>query len=206
MGCAEQTKKRCMLNSLYGITRRYLASLSPVWNPVNCEDLTTFSRWSPMTHILIPYSYKVQNFGPSFKTFLKVIMVSNAFIFPSYFDTPFATDIPCSKYDSKGRQLSFVETEVQRLERMALVNSKLRRSSPKARSRQPSFLNPVSPCSHLYIHRLTYSYKSSNVNPSPEMLDPSGNFFLVPTSCESSPSSSTTSHKRRSLSSIPEED
>lgn len=77
-------------------------------------------------------------------------MVSNTFSFPSYFGTPFATDIPCSKYDSKGRQLSFVETEVQRLERMALVNAfKSRRSWLKARSRQPSF--PVSLRSHLYI-------------------------------------------------------
>lgn len=133
-------------------------------------------------------------------------MVSNTFIFPSYFGTPFATDIPCSKYDSKGRQLSFVETEVQRLERMALVNAKLRRSSPKAPNRQPSF--PVSPRSHLYIDRLTYPSKSSDVNPPPEMLDPTGNFFLAPTSCESSPDMSNLQpgHKRGSLSSIPEED
>ena len=132
-------------------------------------------------------------------------MVSNTFIFPSYFGTPFATDIPCSKYDSKGRQLSFVETEVQRLERMALVNaSKSRRSWPKVRSRQP-----VSLCSHLYMHRLTFSSsKSSDENAPLEMLDPTGNFFLVPTSCESSPSSSRfqRGHNRRSLSSIPEED
>lgn len=130
---------------------------------------------------------------------LKLSMVSNTFTLPSYFGTPFATDIPCSKYDSKGRQLSFVETEVQRLERMALVNAKLRRSSPKT----------VSPCSHLYILGPTaYSSKSSDVNSPPEMLDPAGNFFLVPTSCDSSPSSSTfqSGHKRRSLSSIAEED
>lgn len=80
-------------------------------------------------------------------------MVSNTFILPSYFGTPFATDIPCSKYDSKGRQLSFVETEVQRLERMALVNaSKSRRSCPKAQSSQP-----VSPWSLLYKCTRTYS-------------------------------------------------
>ena len=132
-------------------------------------------------------------------------MVSNTFIFPSYFGTPFATDIPCSKYDSKGRQLSFVETEVQRLERMALVNAKLRRTQ----NSQPSF--PVSLRSHLYIHRLTFSSsKSSDEKPPLEMLDPTGNFFLVPTSCESSPSSSSFQpghiRNRRSLSSIPEED
>ncbi|KAF8797608.1 hypothetical protein BYT27DRAFT_7265614 [Phlegmacium glaucopus] len=56
--------------------------------------------------------------------------MSNTFILPSYFGTPFITDIPSSRYDSTGRQLSFVETEVQRLERMALVRASKRRSQP----------------------------------------------------------------------------
>ena len=91
--------------------------------------------------------------SPSYSS---VIMMSNTFIFPSYFATPFTTDIPGSRYDTKGRQLGFVETEVQRLERMALVNaSKLRSSSPRS---QPS--SPVSLClffTFIYIYTRTHS-------------------------------------------------
>lgn len=77
-------------------------------------------------------------------------MMSNAFILPSYFGTPIPTEIAASRYDSKGRQLSFVETEVQRLERMALVNaSKARNSSPNERIHSPS---PVSPFLDVYIY------------------------------------------------------
>jgi hypothetical protein len=192
--------------SFYGITRRYLA-FRALYGCQLRRSHTILPMDSDDSYLI---AYKVQSIPTMSKPIpvllSKVIMVSNTFTLPSYFGTPFATDIPCSKYDSKGRQLSFVETEVQRLERMALVNAKLRRSSPKPRSIQPSFT--VSPCSHLYIHGLTYSFKSSDVNPPPEILDPAEIFFLVPTSCESSPSSSTFQpvHKRRSLSSIAEED
>jgi len=57
-------------------------------------------------------------------------MLDNILV-PSYFGSPFLTTIPETRYDAKGRQMSFIESEVQRLERMAFVNvSKSRNSTP----------------------------------------------------------------------------
>ncbi|KAF9480282.1 hypothetical protein BDN70DRAFT_877784 [Pholiota conissans] len=58
-------------------------------------------------------------------------MSTTSFLLPSHFDSPFLTTISDIKYDSKGRQMSYTETEVQRLERVAFINaSKSRSSSP----------------------------------------------------------------------------
>ena len=57
--------------------------------------------------------------------------MSSSFILPSHFGSPFLTTLPATRYDAKGRQLNFTESEVQRLERLAFVNaSKSRSNSP----------------------------------------------------------------------------
>lgn len=104
--------------------------------------------------------------------------MSNAFIFPSYFGTPLTTDIPGSRYDSKGRQLSFVETEVQRLERMALVNaSKSRSSSPAQSRKQPS--SAVSPLC-VYMNLTLHPFSQSRTKLIPDSYvptDSTANYF-----------------------------
>lgn len=49
--------------------------------------------------------------------------MSNPFSLPSYFTSPFVTTIPGSRYDSRGRQLNFEESNVQRRERLAFLNA-----------------------------------------------------------------------------------
>lgn len=57
--------------------------------------------------------------------------MSSSFLLPSHFGSPFLTTLPATRYDAKGRQLNFTESEVQRLERLAFVNaSKSRSNSP----------------------------------------------------------------------------
>ncbi|KJA13842.1 hypothetical protein HYPSUDRAFT_151089 [Hypholoma sublateritium FD-334 SS-4] len=57
--------------------------------------------------------------------------MSSSFLLPSHFGSPFITTLPTTRYDAKGRQLNFTESEVQRLERLAFVNaSKSRSNSP----------------------------------------------------------------------------
>lgn len=136
--------------------------------------------------------------------------MSSAFILPSYFGTPVTTQIPGSKYDSKGRQLSFVETEVQRLERMALINASKSRSSSPSQSRQSNnsvitesydpigFLSNQPPEEYLPKYSDDFLFLSEDSSPTP---------FLIPTSRKSSPSFQPDhTRKRRSLSSIREED
>lgn len=108
--------------------------------------------------------------------------MSNPSIFPSYFGTPLTTDIPSSRYDSKGRQLSFVETEVQRLERMALVNaSKSRSSSPAQSRKQPS--SPVSPlCVYRYMNLTLHPFSQSRTKSIPDPYvptDSTANYYFT---------------------------
>ncbi|KAF8966932.1 hypothetical protein BDZ97DRAFT_1805981 [Flammula alnicola] len=63
--------------------------------------------------------------------------MSSSFLVPSHFGVPFLTTISDTKYDSRGRQMSFAETEVQRIERMAFV------TASKSRSNSPT-LSPIS--------------------------------------------------------------
>jgi hypothetical protein len=49
--------------------------------------------------------------------------MSNPFSLPSYLTSPFVTTIPGSRYDSRGRQLNFEESNVQRRERLAFANA-----------------------------------------------------------------------------------
>ncbi|PPR01673.1 hypothetical protein CVT24_001502 [Panaeolus cyanescens] len=78
---------------------------------------------------------------------------------PSHFGTPFVTTIPSPRFDSKGRQLGFVESDVQRLERLAFLNgSKSRTASPAT---SPSSL-PGSPSQSPVMR----SYISSSASPS----------------------------------------
>jgi len=69
--------------------------------------------------------------------------MSNTLLFPSHFGAPFLTTIPDVRYDSKGRQLGFIESEVQRLERLAFVNaSKSRSNSPSQSPRSSGASSP----------------------------------------------------------------
>ena len=65
---------------------------------------------------------------------------------PSHFTFPFVTTIQSSRFDSRGRQLGFVESEVQRLERLAFANaSKSQSASPTGSLTPSSSSSPVSP-------------------------------------------------------------
>jgi hypothetical protein len=64
---------------------------------------------------------------------------------PSHFGAPFQTTISTTRYDSKGRQLGYDETEVQRLERLAFINASKWRTNSAAQS--PSSSGTSSPVS-----------------------------------------------------------
>jgi hypothetical protein len=53
---------------------------------------------------------------------------------PSHYGAPFLTTISAIRYDSKGRQLGYDETEVQRLERLAFINASKSRTNSAAQS------------------------------------------------------------------------
>jgi len=59
--------------------------------------------------------------------------MSTSFL-PSHFGAPFLTTISATRYDSKGRQLGYDETEVQRLERLAFINASKSRTNSAAQS------------------------------------------------------------------------
>jgi hypothetical protein len=71
---------------------------------------------------------------------------------PSHFTFPFVTTIQSSRYDARGRQMGFVETEVQRLERLAFANaSKSRSGSPTDSLTSSSSGSPTQPMGRLLI-------------------------------------------------------
>jgi len=72
--------------------------------------------------------------------------MSTSFL-PSYFGAPFLTTISTTRYDSKGRQLGYEETEVQRLERLAFINASKSRNNSAAQS--PTSSGTSSPVSFL---------------------------------------------------------
>ncbi|KAF9054230.1 hypothetical protein BJ165DRAFT_1522774 [Panaeolus papilionaceus] len=82
---------------------------------------------------------------------------------PSHFGTPFVTTIPSPRFDSKGRQLSFVESDVQRLERLAFLNGSQPRSASPASS---SSSVPQSPSQSPVIRAFTSSSASPSSSPS----------------------------------------
>lgn len=69
--------------------------------------------------------------------------MSSTFLLPTHFGAPFITTIPEVRYDSKGRQMSFVESDVQRLERLAFVNASRSRSNSPTQSPRSGASSPV---------------------------------------------------------------
>ncbi|KAH9476987.1 hypothetical protein JR316_0010903 [Psilocybe cubensis] len=160
--------------------------------------------------------------------------MSSNILLPSHFGAPFVTALPEVRYDSKGRQLGFVESDVQRLERIAFINaSKSRSSSPtqsprssgaSSPSRMKLISEPYGDPIELMANRLAEEFMLSSDEFSSSDEEP---FVLYSTSPSSSrkvpavsssrPSSSRKApspsafqpghrRKRSSLSSIPEED
>jgi hypothetical protein len=86
--------------------------------------------------------------------------MTNTPMVPSHFTFPFATTIQSSRYDSRGRQMGFIESEVQRLERLAFANaSKSRTSSPTESHSSSSTGSPVSPPIFYMCHRPSRNLK-----------------------------------------------
>jgi hypothetical protein len=78
-------------------------------------------------------------------------IMANSPVLPSHFTYPFITTIQGSRYDTRGRQMHFIESEVQRLERLAFAKaSKSCSSSPTGSFTSSSSGSPVSPaCLHV---------------------------------------------------------
>ncbi|CAA7262094.1 unnamed protein product [Cyclocybe aegerita] len=144
----------------------------------------------------------------------------NSTLLPTYFSSPLITTIPTIKYAANGRQMSFAETEVQRLERLAFANASKSRSGSPTQSRG-TFSGSASPKMQLIsepygdpielmANRLAeeFSISSDDFSSSDEEYHV---FYSTPKSAPS-PSSRKSSfkpghrRKRSSLSSIPEED
>ncbi|KAF8901026.1 hypothetical protein CPB84DRAFT_1962187 [Gymnopilus junonius] len=161
-------------------------------------------------------------------------MSDNIFV-PSYFGAPFITTIPETRYDARGRQLSFVESDVQRLERLAFMNASKSRStspspncSPRSGASSPSRMKlisaPYGDPIELIANRLAEEFNLSSSDdwssddephilystPRPKQSPPSVSSTPTRKSSPSSPATSTFQpghrRKRSSLSSIPEED
>ncbi|EAU87602.1 hypothetical protein CC1G_09699 [Coprinopsis cinerea okayama7 len=115
----------------------------------------------------------------------------------SFLSTPVITYIPGSRYDERGRQLQFVESDVQRQQRLALLKGR----------NSPLFDSPCSSPSSTLSRSLSSSPSSS---PSTTVIDisadPFSQYSISTTS--STTSSSKRGHRRRSsiLNVIPEED
>lgn len=97
-------------------------------------------------------------------------MSSTSFLLPSHFGSPFLTTIANIQYDAKGRQMSYKETEVQRLERIAFINASKSRSSSPVDSLNSANSSPTSPVSYLsclrYFALLIVIYSAGNSSPS----------------------------------------
>ncbi|KAF8154103.1 hypothetical protein B0H34DRAFT_720335 [Crassisporium funariophilum] len=160
-------------------------------------------------------------------------MSTSDLLLPSHFGIPFPTTISTIRYDSKGRQLGFIETEVQRLERLALINtSKSRSSSPilthsasgsPSPSRAKLIAEPYADPIELMANRLAEEFfsldsyddlssssdeESSIIYSTPQSTQdvPSSRRPLIPRKVASSTFKPGHRRKSSSLSSIPEED
>ncbi|KAF5314258.1 hypothetical protein D9619_011806 [Psilocybe cf. subviscida] len=149
--------------------------------------------------------------------------MSSTFLLPSHFGSSFITTIPVTRYDSKGRQMSFPESEVQRLERQAFINASRSRSSspslspPGSPTRAKLISEPYGDPIELMANRLAeeFMYGSSDSSEDEQTL-----FFSpkraqrvppparAPAAHVKSSTSFTPGHKKKrsSLSAIPEED
>jgi hypothetical protein len=78
--------------------------------------------------------------------------MANSPVLPSHFTYPFITTIQGSRYDTRGRQMHFIESEVQRLERLAFAKaSKSCSSSPTGSFTSSSSGSPTQPTGRLLI-------------------------------------------------------
>ncbi|KAF4611648.1 hypothetical protein D9613_003826 [Agrocybe pediades] len=152
---------------------------------------------------------------------------------PSHFGVPFVTTLPDAKFDGKGRMMAFVESDVQRLERLAFINASKSRSSSPVQSRSgasspsPNFISePYGDPIELMANKIAAEYMNSSDEFSSGSDDdilystpkatkktrrvPSLSSPASPIRRESSTPSPTFSpghrRKRSSLTSIPEED
>jgi len=80
--------------------------------------------------------------------------MSTSFL-PSHFGAPFLTTISTMRYDSKGRQLGYEETEVQRLERLAFINA-----SKRLRTTDPAAQSPSSPPVSVSIQYAPFNFRT----------------------------------------------
>ncbi|KAJ3505734.1 hypothetical protein NLJ89_g7262 [Agrocybe chaxingu] len=145
----------------------------------------------------------------------------NSTLLPTYFNSPLITTIPSVKYAANGRQMSFAETEVQRLERLAFANASRSRSCSPTQSRN-TFSGDASPKMQLIsepygdpielmANRLAEELSISSDEFSSSSDEEFHIFYSTPRRAPS-PSSRKSSfkpghrRKRSSLSSIPEED
>ncbi|PPQ66148.1 hypothetical protein CVT26_010871 [Gymnopilus dilepis] len=143
--------------------------------------------------------------------------MSDSIFVPSYFGAPFITTIPESRYDAKGRQLGFVETDVQRLERLAFLNASKSRSaspspnhSPRSGASSPLMANRLAEELNLSSDEWSSDDEPHILysTPKPKQGPPSVSFTPARKPSSTPASTFTPGHRRKrsSLSSIPEED
>ncbi|PPQ77887.1 hypothetical protein CVT25_015374 [Psilocybe cyanescens] len=159
--------------------------------------------------------------------------MSTNVLLPSHFGAPFITAIPEIRYDNKGRQMGFIESDVQRLERLAFVSaSKSRSNSPtqsprssgaSSPSRMKLISEPYGDPIELMANRLAEEFMFSSdefsssdeephilysTSPSPRHVPAVSSSRTSSSRKAPSPSTFQPGHRRKrsSLSAIPEED
>ncbi|KDR78377.1 hypothetical protein GALMADRAFT_245532 [Galerina marginata CBS 339.88] len=154
--------------------------------------------------------------------------MSNTLFLPSHFGASFLTTIPETRYDAKGRQLGFIESEVQRLERLAFLNASKSRSnspnhSPRSGASSPTKLisEPYGDPIELMANQLAEKFMMNEFSSpydelqvlystpkSGQRLPPSVSYAPQSRKAPSPSTSFQPGHRRSrsSLSSIPEED